>query len=587
MNSGEQGLLGMAFDPNYATNGKFYLDFVVPGGAFGNGVTHVSQFSVTANPNVANPSSEKILLTFDHPEANHNGGWIGFSPRANDANNLYIATGDGGAGNDAGAGHIEPGGNAQNKGTLLGKMLRVHVNSAAGTASIPPDNPFVGVSGARPEIWLYGLRNPFRNSFDRLGGNMFIGDVGQSTREEIDVQKASNPGGGENYGWRVREGNIQNPAYPGVASLPGAINPIFDYPHSVGQTIIGGYVYRGQQIPQLRGTYVFGDFLGPEPAPSPDPNGGRIFSLNYNGSAASNFQDLTAELFPTKVGGFPLSSPSSFGEDASGGLYITDLGAGSVFKIVSSLGSGVKADFNGDGSPDIIFQNEATGFRGLWLMNDTVFARALGFATVSTDWSIMGTGDFNGDKQPDLLWQNKVTGARVIWFMNGTTRSGSVAFASVSTQWDMAGAADFNGDGNDDILWQNKVTGARVIWLMHGATFSSAVGLGVVPPQWNIVASEDFNGDGQPDILFENRAAGQRVIWLMNGTQRVASVSLPNPGTQWNITGAGDYDGDGKADILLQNIVTGNRAIWLMNGTAFIRGVYLPTVSTDWRVRNF
>src|SRR5437773_493762 len=208
---GEQGLLGMAFDPNYATNGKFYLNFTVPGGAFGNGVTHVSQFSVSGNPDIADPNSERILMTFDHPESNHNGGWIGFSPRTGDANNLYIATGDGGAGNDQGTGHIEPGGNAQNLTTLLGKMLRIHVDSAAGTATIPSNNPFVGMSGARGEIWAFGLRNPFRNSFDRQTGRMFIGDVGQDTREEIDVQQATNAGGGENYGWRVREGSIQNP----------------------------------------------------------------------------------------------------------------------------------------------------------------------------------------------------------------------------------------------------------------------------------------------------------------------------------------------------------------------------------------
>ena len=218
---GEQGLLGMAFDPNYAANGKFYLNFTVPGGAFGNGVTHVSQFTVSANPNIADPASERILLTFDHPQANHNGGWIGFSPRSGDVNNLYIATGDGGGSNDQGPGHIEPGGNAQNLTTLLGKILRIHINSADGTYTIPPNNPFVGVTGARGEIWALGLRNPFRSSFDRQTGRMFIGDVGQSAREEIDVQQPANPGGGENYGWRVREGSIQNPAFPGDTHTAG------------------------------------------------------------------------------------------------------------------------------------------------------------------------------------------------------------------------------------------------------------------------------------------------------------------------------------------------------------------------------
>jgi glucose/arabinose dehydrogenase len=319
--SGEQGLLGMAFDPNYARNGKFYLNFTVPGGAFGNGVTHVSQFQVSARkPNVAK-MNEKILLTFDHPQTNHDGGWIGFSPRSGDDNNLYIATGDGGGGNDQGTGHIEPGGNAQNNTTLLGKILRIRVDAVLGTASIPSNNPFVPSA-----IWAIGLRNPFRASFDRVTGILFIGDVGQNTREEIDVQLPTNPGGGENYGWRLREGTVATPTgnpVVGGAPPPGNVEPILDYPRSVGGTVIGGYVYRGSQIPALQGKYVFGDFVA-----------GKIFTLDYNGTSASNFQDITAQLFPTRQGGFNLGNPSSFGEDASGELYITDIGNGSVYKIV-------------------------------------------------------------------------------------------------------------------------------------------------------------------------------------------------------------------------------------------------------------
>jgi glucose/arabinose dehydrogenase len=341
--NGEQGLLGLAFDPNYATNGKFYLNFTVPGGEFGNGTTHVSQFQVSSsNPDIGDTSNENILLTFDHPEANHNGGWIGFSLRSGDDHNLYIATGDGGNANDAdgGVGHHEPGGNAQWNQTLLGKMLRIHVDPTTGTYTIPSDNPFA--NSAPPimkEIWLLGLRNPFRDSFDRLNGRMFIGDVGQDTREEIDVQQASNPGGGENYGWRDREGFIQNPAYatatPTPTPVPPRLNPIFDYPHPpqsnglAGQTVIGGYVYRGKQIPALNGTFVFADYLGPEGA----GNIGKIYTLNFDGTATSNPQDITAELFPAN-GNFSLANPSSLGEDANGELYICDISAGSVFKIV-------------------------------------------------------------------------------------------------------------------------------------------------------------------------------------------------------------------------------------------------------------
>ena len=328
--AGEEGLLGLAFDPNYTTNGRFYLNYVAPGGSFRAGVTNIAMFLVSSNPDVADPASELTLLTYDQPETNHNGGWLGFSPRAGDEGNLYIARGDGGAANDAGPGHIEPGGNSQNTTTLLGKMLRIHINDQpAGTYSIPANNPFAGSTTARQEIWEFGLRNPFRDSFDRLLGTMFIGDVGQDSREEIDAQPASNPGGGENYGWRVREGSIQNPAYPNDPIPPGALDPAYDYPHTVGQTIIGGYVYRGRKIKALRGIYIFADYLGPETGDST----GRIFTLNFNGTIASNFQDITADLFPTRIGHFPLLNPASLGEDARGELYIADISSGNIFQI--------------------------------------------------------------------------------------------------------------------------------------------------------------------------------------------------------------------------------------------------------------
>ena len=328
---GERGLLGLAFDPNYATNGKFYVNYTAPGGAFGFGITRVSQFTASSNPDIADGASEKILLSFDQPQSNHNGGWIGFSPRAGDANNLYIASGDGGSGDDVGDGHIEPGGNAQNPTTLLGKMLRITVNAAAGTYSIPPNNPYAGATnGSRGEVWTVGLRNPYRASFDRLSGTLFIGDVGQSAREEISVQQASNPGGGENYGWRLREGEIQTPGSVGGARPAGNVDPLFAYDRSVGRTVIGGYVYRGRQIPALRRVYVFGDYLGPNGGPA------RIFTLNYDGTAASNFQDITAQLFPSG-GAFTLRNPSSFGEDANGELYMTDITAGSVYRIAPAV----------------------------------------------------------------------------------------------------------------------------------------------------------------------------------------------------------------------------------------------------------
>jgi glucose/arabinose dehydrogenase len=346
LTGGEQGVLGLAFDPAYATNGKFYINCVAPGGSFSAGITQIRQYQVSSNPDIADttPTTIKTVLAFDQPQDNHNGGWIGFSSRAGDDHNLYIATGDGGNANDFGTGHIEPGGNAQNNTTLLAKMLRIHVDPTTGTYTIPANNPNPTPSPSPAptparEIWLMGLRNPFRDSFDRANGRMFIGDVGQDNREEVDVQQATNPGGGENYGWRDREGLIQNPAYPTPTAAPtpnrGWVDPIIDYTHvATGRTIIGGYVYRGSIFPQLQGVYVFGDYLGPSGGTS------RIFMLNYNGTVASNFQDITTpDLFPipTTGGNVSLTNLSSFGEDNLGELYMTDIGSGNVYKLSPML----------------------------------------------------------------------------------------------------------------------------------------------------------------------------------------------------------------------------------------------------------
>jgi glucose/arabinose dehydrogenase len=333
---GEQGLLGLAFDPNYATNGEFYVDYTAPGGSYGNGVTHITRYQVSSNPNVANTASATDVLTIDQPQVNHNGGWIGFSNRPGDVGNLYIAMGDGGNENDIGTGHVQSTGNAQDTYSLLGKMLRINVDTPSPAAhpqyAIPADNPFAsGVAGA-PEVWLYGLRNPFRDSFDPQTGNLFIGDVGQDSREEIDVQKASNPGGGENYGWRLREGTIATPTGGvGGPAPPNAVNPIFEYTHTAtGQAVIGGYVYHGS-VGSLQGLYIFGDLEGPI---NSFYTYGHIFTLQYDGTTASNFQDITTSLFANIP--FTNNQPLlySFGVDGSGEMYIVNGTNGVIYKIV-------------------------------------------------------------------------------------------------------------------------------------------------------------------------------------------------------------------------------------------------------------
>lgn len=323
----EQGLLGLAFHPSYGSNGFFYVNFTNT-----DGTTNIRRYQVSANPDLANAGSALTILTYSQPQSSHNGGWLGFGP----GGYLYIASGDGGGPNDTGTGHTSGTGNAQDiTGNLLGKLLRIDVDGddfpsdANRNYAIPATNPFVGVSGD-DEIWAYGLRNPWRPSFDRLTGNLYIADVGQGAREEVNVQLASSSGG-ENYGWRLREGMIQTPGGgAGGAKPPGAIDPIYDYSHGSGSTqgfsVSGGYVYRGP-IASLQGTYFFADYVTE-----------RIWSLDFDGSNPSthdgtnftNFTDRTAAFDPA-IGN--IDNIASFGEDAAGNLYIVDLG-GEIFRII-------------------------------------------------------------------------------------------------------------------------------------------------------------------------------------------------------------------------------------------------------------
>jgi glucose/arabinose dehydrogenase len=332
---GEQGLLGMAFHPNYASNGRFFVNVTAPGGAFGSGVTQIREYVAVGDPLTAStavPAPVPILLSFDQPQTNHNGGWIGFSPRAGDAGNLYIASGDGGSANDEGTGHVEPGGNAQNTSSLLGKVLRINVETdafpsdAARNYSIPSGtdgNPFAdGVDGA-PEVFAIGLRNPFRASFDSTEGHMYIGDVGQGAREEVDFQSADRPGGGDNYQWRLREGSIETEGDVGGEAPPDSTGPIDDYDRTIGTTITGGYVYRGADIPGLDGTYLYADF-----------GSGRIFALRHDGTAVTApREDVTSILAPG--GPLVISNPASFAEDALGELYILDYADGEIYRITA------------------------------------------------------------------------------------------------------------------------------------------------------------------------------------------------------------------------------------------------------------
>ena len=333
--SDEQGLLGLAFDPDYATNGQFYVYYT------GSGTNNVARYTVSANPNVANTAGV-IMMTWTDPFTNHNGGWMDFGPDGN----MYIAVGDGGSAND-------PGNRAQTLTDRLGKMHRIKptVGGASPYYTIPADNPFVGgASTADDTVWAYGLRNPWRCSFDRVTGDLWIADVGQNAVEEIDFQ-AAGTGAGRNYGWRCTEGTSNTGLTGCTFGSPTLTAPIHTYTHVAGTTggysLTGGYVYRGCRIPDLQGTYFFADYVN-----------GNIWSFRYNPATntKTEFQNRNSTL-GTSIEGGVVNQYSAFGEDANGELYIADHG-GQIYKIIPASGDGPCApppapgDLNNDGRVD-------------------------------------------------------------------------------------------------------------------------------------------------------------------------------------------------------------------------------------------
>lgn len=319
----EEGLLSVAFQPGFGTSQPYFYVYYTRQ----SGNNRVSRFTVSGNPNQADPASETTVLKLPHPTyQNHNGGQLAFGPDGY----LYIGTGDGGGGGD-------PFGNAQDPGSLLGKLLRIDVSFTSITSVfsdfniylplitkhsfsppadqayvIPPDNPFVDITGYRAEIWALGLRNPWRFSFDRLTGDLYIGDVGQSSQEEVDFQ-SSTSNGGENYGWNIMEGTA---CYNSLTcNKSGLTLPVFSYQtHVDGCAISGGYVYRGSSYPGLEGIYFAGDYCS-----------GKIWGLRKSGSSWENQELRDTSLWI-----------SSFGEDEGGEIYLADRSSGSIYQLIDN-----------------------------------------------------------------------------------------------------------------------------------------------------------------------------------------------------------------------------------------------------------
>ncbi|HML94059.1 MAG TPA: PQQ-dependent sugar dehydrogenase [Thermodesulfobacteriota bacterium] len=289
----EQGLLGLAFHPKFPENGRFFVNYTDL-----DGDTVVSEFGLADDPDRADPGSERVLIRIEQPASNHNGGQVRFGPDGY----LYIGMGDGGSAGD-------PWGNAQNLDALLGKILRLDVDGEKPYA-IPADNPFKDRGGARPEIWAYGLRNPWRFSFDLETGDMYIGDVGQNLWEEINFQPRAS-GGGENYGWDYTEGSHEF-EMPRGHDTGGITFPVFEYGREDGCSVTGGYVYRGKEFPALAGTYLFSDFCT-----------GKLWGLRKKDGGGWEW----TMLLDTDL------QPGSFGEGPDGSVYILDFPTGKIFKI--------------------------------------------------------------------------------------------------------------------------------------------------------------------------------------------------------------------------------------------------------------
>lgn len=295
---GEQGLLGLAFHPDYKNNGYFYINYIGAGDS-----THISRFSMLhGNPDKADPNSEMKIMTIPQPYKNHNGGNLAFGPDGF----LYIGLGDGGSGGD-------PQNRAQNPSEFLGKILRIDVDHG-NPYTIPESNPFYGVNMVRNEIWALGLRNPWRFSFDRKTGDLWIADVGQNEVEEINFQQSGSHGG-QNYGWRCYEGN-QSFNQDGCAPADSFTFPVFTYRHGAECSITGGFVYRGDSLSPYYGKYFFADYCSD-----------RIWTLHHDttGWVSQDFGQFTGNGF------------STFGEDKKGELYVAGHSSGVIYKIASRV----------------------------------------------------------------------------------------------------------------------------------------------------------------------------------------------------------------------------------------------------------
>jgi glucose/arabinose dehydrogenase len=605
LSGGERGLLSLAFHPNYPTNGYFYVLYTASSPV---GAVTVARYTRSAsNPRVANPASALVLLSIPHDTySNHNGGKLLFGPDGY----LYISTGDGGSGNDPLNSGQQLSVTAPN--APLGKILRIDVDSGSPYA-IPPSNPFFGNASVRQEIFAYGLRNPFRAAFDRVTGDLFIGDVGQGSREEVSLLPLGSSG--QNYGWRIFEGTRCNTSVGGVTQMVcDALNhtpPILEYQHTAadagsgfcGGSVTGGFRYRGTRLPAFNARYLFSDYCtgrfwyaflgnagtwqrtvfsdsGLALAAIVEDHEGEPVLVSTNGTLyrfvprdADN--DQIPDWFERAISGSTTSVVATADADSDGLSNLIE------YRLVSNpqsvRGKPPRVDFNGDDLADVVWREPSTGAVVSWFVGPDGYA-ASKYLGGDTTWTPIAMGRLRGVRETDITWRNGSNA--VAWYMwRGNVLSSELVCgllpAGAITR---SGPADNPGSGTDDVFVADNTTpGAR--------RFAGNRACGSLTAEANglagafVVAAGDFDGDSRTDYLLR-QASGATFMW------RAAAPSTYTPiggDANWSVFASGDLNGDGRTDILWREASSGAVVIWLMNGTVSIAQSVLGVVN-GWQV---
>jgi glucose/arabinose dehydrogenase len=507
---GERGLLSVAFHPRYAENGFLFIDYTNL-----QGNTVIARYKVSAaDPNKADPASARILLTIAQPYSNHNGGQLQFGPDGF----LYIGMGDGGSAND-------PECRAQDASMLLGKLLRIDVDQNVATPpyyGIPASNPFRGAGDPLDKVWANGLRNPWRFSFDRQTGDLWIGDVGQDRREEIDFQSVSSRGG-ENYGWKIMEGTLCNSNAACAASVPACDSsaftpPVLEYDHNPECAVTGGYLYRGTGVAQLKGAYVFGDFCS-----------GAIWA------AARSGDGFTVRTLAAQV-----PQLTTFGEDANGELYAATLD-GQLLRVTGTAAGGARKTVGLYDPVDSLFELKNANTANAAVKVVRFRPRNRGWLPLAGDWDGNGKTTFGLYDPATATFRLK----------NATPGGGSDVILQVDSPSSRALpiAGDWDGDGKDTVGLYDPAT--RTFYLKNSFsgsgfdvtfTFGPSIS-GLIP------IAGDWDGDGKDGVgLFD---PARSVFYLTSAFQNDApsvQVQFGPPG-RGSLPVIGDWNGDGRDDL--------------------------------------